>query len=557
MVNFRDKVVQRYHEVSVLGTLPNNANLIIEKRPKKFSKIINSNQTSLGTCQIDKAPKDSAKIISSVEASLETKHIKNSRRDFSEVIKPDQGSSSENKIIECDGKRFMRIKNDGHGNCLFYSLAYLKTGDANQDQFFRNEIVQYAVDNWSDVEDMLKSSSTRVQYTNVQDYATKMGSEGFLGTDFEIGNFARRFQTNVKLVILDNNKKLDESDIIPLVGSDVPNDPFIYIAFSGKRDDGHFEAMEEIQEVRKKTVEISPTNEECCETDSSKQFRTDHIKTSSSNENDKEISDDIENPDCIPHCPETTSEIPDLVGSERAQRDEEESKVHVTLDGNVSEDNEDEESENKVGNSMACKNPSVDSEPEEETDDLLNQPSESSQFEDSKNDRKSKTSNRKNWCFSVGSINVEGSRLLKNNEFDDKLFRAAIQQLKFDLNIRCPVKVFGKIRENRSYRVAYLRCAAENKKHDAKWKLDIIEYLTSNGKMFDINCSSFEKISPCPVNPGETKFSQLRYQAREKAKEELRSKSARKVYFNHVKKTDLEKYREGHTQTVRSINTFH
>ncbi|KAH0534911.1 hypothetical protein KQX54_010051 [Cotesia glomerata] len=376
---------RQYHEVSVVGTLPNNANLIIKKRPKQSSKIINSNQTSLGkhkidkapqnsakivtsvkaslgkrqidkalqksakivtlvkaslgTSQIDKAPKDSAKIITSVEASLgkcqidkapqnsakiitsikanlgtcqidkaphnsakivtsvkaslgtsqidkapkypakiitsvdaslETKQIENSPKDFSEVTKPDQGSLSENKIIECDGKRFMGIDNDGHGNCLFYSLAYLKTGNANEDRFFRNEIVQYAVDNWSDVKDILESSSTTVKYINVQDYATKMGSEGCLGTDFEIGNFAKKFQTNVKLVILDNNKKLDESDIIPLVGSDVPNDPFIYIAFSGKRDDGHFEAMEEIKEVRKRTVEISPTNEKCCETDSSK-----------------------------------------------------------------------------------------------------------------------------------------------------------------------------------------------------------------------------------------------------------------------------------------------
>ncbi|KAH0534910.1 hypothetical protein KQX54_010049 [Cotesia glomerata] len=207
---------------------------------------------------------------------------------------------------------------------------------------------------------------------------------------------------------------------------------------------------------------------------------------------------------------------------------------------------------------MACKSPSVDTKSEEETDDLLNQPSEPSQLENSKkNDRKSKTSNRKNWCFNVGSINVEVSKLMKNNEFDDKLFRTAIQQLKFNLNIRCPVMVFGKIRENRSNRVAYLRCTAEKMKHDAEWKLDINEYLTSNGKMFDINCSSFKKISPCPVNPGETKFSQLRYEAREEAKEELRSKSARKVYYNHMKKTDLEQYREGHTQTVRSINTFH
>ncbi|KAH0555399.1 hypothetical protein KQX54_018462 [Cotesia glomerata] len=78
--------------------------------------------------------------------------------------------------------------------------------------------------------------------------------------------------------------------------SDVPNDPFIYIAFSGKRDDGHFEAMEEIKEISKMTKKLLMTSK---------------IQTEF-------------------HCPgETTPKIPDLVGLEHAQTDEEESKVHV------------------------------------------------------------------------------------------------------------------------------------------------------------------------------------------------------------------------------------
>ncbi|KAH0555400.1 hypothetical protein KQX54_018464 [Cotesia glomerata] len=118
--------VYSHEHPSVTNNLDSNVAIDILRFCSQYIK------ASLGTSQIDKAPKYPAKIITSVDASLETKQIENSPKDFSEVTKPDQGSLSENKIIECDGKRFMGIDNDGHGNCLFYSLAYLKTGNANE-----------------------------------------------------------------------------------------------------------------------------------------------------------------------------------------------------------------------------------------------------------------------------------------------------------------------------------------------------------------------------------------------------------------------------------------
>lgn len=182
--------------------------------------------------------------------------------------------------------------------------------------------------------------------------------------------------------------------------------------------------------------------------------------------------------------------------------------------------------------------------------------------DDAKIDNKNSSETRSNkepkdFYYTVGKIDIDSNKVTLNDIFDSKLFKGEIRNRRYDLNIHCPVIFNGGVRENLGNRVAYLVC--KNKKHLTDFKLDIIEYITAHGKKLQVTCNSTVKEPLCCCTGSDRKktASQLRYQERKDKAIELRDRSTRQVHMEAVNKCDEEKYREGDSQQVRSVNTLY